>query len=174
MLRQPLERLFSALNRVILPHILIARLSRHKDHPQRKPRLAAFIRKSHHRLKLHHSCASLAATQLVSEPFIRHDLRKHTLVRIVRAVRAMHHLFPHAACPYIHLLNRRRKTLRPKPLHHLFRISPRLPHHLAWSIEQPRQNDLPVGGTLHFSNVSSFFCHFSSPSPVVSSSTRPT
>src|SRR6202162_4676569 len=35
----------------------------------------------------------------------------------------------------IHLANRRSKTLRPPPLHHVLRVCPRLPDQFAWGIE---------------------------------------
>src|SRR6202142_1712692 len=35
----------------------------------------------------------------------------------------------------IHLANRRSKTLRPPPLHHVLRVGPRLPDQGAWSVK---------------------------------------
>src|SRR5258708_27448094 len=40
----------------------------------------------------------------------------------------------------IHLAKRRSKTLRPPPLHHIFRIGPRLPNQCPWSIKNSSDN----------------------------------
>src|ERR1019366_3220563 len=52
----------------------------------------------------------------------------------------------------IHLANRRSKTLRSPPLHHVLRVCPRLPNQLAWGIKNSCDNH-----PLNFANR--VFCH---------------
>src|ERR1041384_3577638 len=53
----------------------------------------------------------------------------------------------------IHLAKRRSKTLRPPPLHHIFRVCPRLPNQCAWGIKNSGDNH-PLF------LVNRVFCHF--------------
>src|ERR1700722_17439685 len=56
----------------------------------------------------------------------------------------------------IHFANRRSKTLRPPPLHHVLRVCPRLPNQLAWGIENSCNHH-----PLNF--VCRAFCHLHPP-----------
>src|SRR6266850_720915 len=56
----------------------------------------------------------------------------------------------------IHLAKRRSKTLRPPPLHHVFRVCPRLPNQCAWGIKNSSDNH-PL------CLVNRVFCHLRPP-----------
>src|ERR1022692_4251301 len=84
-------------------------------------------------------------------------LVQHNLVVFTRIPELLPIRRPHAAEKFsshakIHLANRRSKTLRPPPLHHVLWVCPRLPHQLAWSIKNSC-NDHPL------CLVSRVFCH---------------
>ena len=46
------------------------------------------------------------------------DFAEHAAVRVIRAVGAVYHVFPHAADAEIHLVDRGREADRPPPVHH--------------------------------------------------------
>src|SRR6202021_1158278 len=56
----------------------------------------------------------------------------------------------------IDLAKRRSKTLRPPPLHHIFRVCPRLPNQCAWGVKNSSDNH-PLF------LVSRVFCHLCPP-----------
>jgi hypothetical protein len=75
-----------------------------------------------------------------------YDLPENAAVRIIGAIGTVHHLFPYAAGPYVHLLDSGCEAVRSPPMHDIVRIGHCFPDKFARRLEQSRDNDLPANG----------------------------
>src|SRR6202035_42745 len=88
----------------------------------------------------------------VNDLLVQNNLVVFPSIPALLPIRRPHAVEKFSSHAKIHLANRRSKTLRPPPLHHVLRVCPRLPDQLAWGIENSC-NDHP----LDF--VHRVFCH---------------
>src|ERR1700683_3276356 len=89
----------------------------------------------------------------VNDLFVRNNLVVFPSIPALLPIRRPHAEEKFSSHAKIHLANRRSKTLRPPPLHHVLRVGPRLPHQFAWGIKNSCDNH-----PLNF--VNRVFCHF--------------
>src|SRR3954451_15026997 len=76
------------------------------------------------------------------DPFGFHDVDKHDIVLVVRAVGSMHDKSPGATRRHVKFLKSIGKTLRSPPPSEMFRICPRLPDELTRPIDHACVEDL--------------------------------
>src|SRR5207253_10622537 len=72
--------------------------------------------------------------------FVQNDLVVFTSIPELLAIRRSHAAEKFSSHAKIHPTKRRSKTLRAPPLHHIFRVRPRLPNQFAWGIEDSCDN----------------------------------
>jgi hypothetical protein len=143
MLRKALKGLIRPLDG---PHLLglTAFRGRPEEHPQGELGLAALLGEGHRDVKLSRLALFVPAVG-VDQTLGFHDLDIDDLILIVDAIGAMHDEPPNAPGSHVHLVSSGRKVFWSPPLRHVFRIGPRLEHELSRRIEDPRDDDFPIG-----------------------------
>src|SRR5262249_27946315 len=71
---------------------------------------------------------------------VQNNLVVFTTIPALLPIRGSHAAEKFTSHAKIYLADRRGKTLGPPPLHHIFRICPRLPNQLAWGIKNSGDN----------------------------------
>src|ERR1700685_594706 len=71
----------------------------------------------------------------VNDLLVRNNLVVFPSIPALLPIRRPHAEEKFSSHTKIHLANRRSKTLRPPPLHHVLRVGPRLPNQGAWSVK---------------------------------------
>jgi len=80
----------------------------------------------------------LIGVVLVDKTFRGYDLKKDNSVRVIGAIRAVHHETPDAAGLHFEFVKRVRETLGSPPVHEMLRVAPCLKYQFARSVEDAR------------------------------------